>query len=60
MGIPDFDHQDFEIFLNQVKLEPMKRAFDEIKPDLWFTNIRKDQTPFRNDLDILSYPQERY
>ena len=28
------------------------------KPDLWFTNIRKGQTPLRNNLDVLSLSKD--
>ena len=28
------------------------------KPDLWFTNLRKGQTEFRNSIDILSYSKD--
>ena len=28
------------------------------KPDLWFTNIRKGQTAYRNNLDVLSLSKD--
>jgi phosphoadenosine phosphosulfate reductase len=28
---------------------------DEHRPDVWFTNLRKGQTAFRDSIDILSY-----
>ena len=31
-----------------------KRAMKEIKPDLWITNLRKGQTKFRDNIDIVS------
>lgn len=54
MGVPDIDHPNHKIFTEQVKLEPFKRAMSEHKPDLWFTNLRKGQTAFRNSIDIVS------
>ena len=30
----------------------------EHQPDVWFTNIRKGQTAFRNSLDILSLSKD--
>lgn len=43
-----------EAFTQLVKIEPLQRAFSEYNPDVWFTNIRKDQTTFRATLDIFS------
>ncbi|UOB16444.1 phosphoadenosine phosphosulfate reductase domain-containing protein [Abyssalbus ytuae] len=54
MGIPDVDSPLHEIFTEQVKLEPFRRAMKEHKPDVWFTNLRKGQTAFRDSLDIVS------
>lgn len=54
MGIPDVDDPRHAAFTEQVKLEPFRRAFSEIKPDLWLTAIRRDQTEFRRSLDILT------
>jgi phosphoadenosine phosphosulfate reductase len=34
-------------FTRQVKLEPLARALDELKPDLWFSSLRRDQTEHR-------------
>jgi len=54
VGIPDVDSDLHKIFTNQVKLEPFKRAMTDHKPDVWFTNLRKGQTQFRDSLDIVS------
>lgn len=54
MGIPEVDTDAHNTFTEQVKLEPFRRAMDEHKPDLWFTNLRKGQTAFRNSIDIVS------
>jgi len=42
-------------FKDIVKLEPFRRALQEHKPEIWFTNVRLGQTEHRNSLDILSY-----
>ena len=54
MGIPDINDPLHAEFTEQVKLEPFKRAMNEHKPDVWFTNLRKGQTAHRDSLDILS------
>lgn len=43
-----------QAFTDLVKIEPLKIAFQEHKPDVWFTNIREDQTDFRKELGIFS------
>ncbi|MFY0630443.1 MAG: phosphoadenosine phosphosulfate reductase family protein [Flavobacteriaceae bacterium] len=54
LGIPTIDDPKHKVFTEQVKLEPFKRAMDEHKPDVWFTNLRKGQTVFRDNIDIVS------
>lgn len=54
IGIPEIDDPSHAVFTEQVKLEPFKRAMSELKPDVWFTNLRKGQTALRNTLDIVS------
>ena len=58
LGIPGIDDPRHAEFTEQVKLEPFRRAMDEIKPDVWFTNLRKGQTALRNTLDILSLSKD--
>ncbi|MCV6587547.1 MAG: phosphoadenosine phosphosulfate reductase family protein [Marinobacterium sp.] len=53
-GIPDIDDPLHEAFTRQVKLEPFQRALSELKPDLWLNAIRKDQTEFRQAMNIVS------
>lgn len=53
-GIPEIDDPLHDEFTRQVKLEPFQRALSELKPDLWLNAIRKDQTEFRQSLDIVS------
>jgi phosphoadenosine phosphosulfate reductase len=54
LGIPTVEDPKHKIFTEQVKLEPFKRAMTEHKPDVWFTNLRKGQTAFRDSIDIVS------
>ena len=54
MGIPNVESPLHKEFTEQVKLEPFRRAMEEHKPDVWFTNLRKGQTAHRDSLDILS------
>ncbi len=54
LGMPKVDDPKHKIFTEQVKLEPFKRAMAEHKPDLWFTNLRRGQTTFRDSIDVIS------
>lgn len=54
MGIPQIDNPMHKVFTEQVKLEPFHRAMSEHQPDVWFTNLRKGQTTFRDSIDIVS------
>lgn len=58
MGIPQIDDPLHKVFTEQVKLEPFRRAMEEHKPDVWFTNLRKGQTALRDSLDILSLSKD--
>ncbi len=53
-GIPAVDNQLHPEFTRQVKLEPFQRMLAKVKPDIWLTAIRKDETDFRKTLDVLS------
>ncbi len=53
-GIPEVDSSLHEEFTYQVKLEPFKRALNYLKPKVWLTAIRKEQTNFRKNLDIVT------
>lgn len=57
-GIPQVDDPLHDEFTRQVKLEPFQRAMRQQKPDVWFTNLRKGQTTFRDSIGILSYSKE--
>ncbi|MDT0634935.1 phosphoadenosine phosphosulfate reductase family protein [Spectribacter hydrogenooxidans] len=57
MGIPDVDDPRHETFTEQVKLEPFRRAFADLKPDLWLTALRREQTEFRQGLETVTQDQ---
>ncbi|MDT0641523.1 phosphoadenosine phosphosulfate reductase family protein [Zunongwangia sp. F363] len=57
-GIPQVDSPKHEEFTRQVKLEPFQRAMKQQQPDVWFTNLRKGQTSFRDSIEILSYSKD--
>ena len=54
LGIPQVEDPKHQLFTEQVKLEPFKRAMAAHKPDVWFTNLRKGQTAFRNSIGVVS------
>ncbi|MFI2744048.1 phosphoadenosine phosphosulfate reductase family protein [Zhouia sp. PK063] len=56
-GVPQPGEAKHVLFTEMVKLEPFRRAIQEHQPDVWFTNIRKGQTAYRDTLDILSVTQ---
>lgn len=58
MGIPSVEDENHENFTEQVKLEPFKRAMAEHQPEIWFTNLRKGQTAFRDSIGIVSFSKE--
>lgn len=52
-GIPFIDTPEHKLFTEEVKLEPFSRALKAHQPDVWFTNLRSDQSEHRSTLDIL-------
>lgn len=58
LGRPDIGNPKHEVFSEKVKLEPFRRALEKHRPDVWFTNLRKGQTAYRDELDILSFTSE--
>lgn len=58
MGIPSIDNPKHALFTEQVKLEPFRRAMEEHQPKVWFTNLRKGQTAFRDSIDIFSVSKD--
>ena len=58
IGIPQIDDPLHKVFTEQVKLEPFNRAMQEHKPDVWFTNLRKGQTAFRDSINVASFSKD--
>lgn len=58
MGIPSIDAPEHALFTEQVKLEPFRRALEEHKPKVWFTNLRQGQTAFRDSIGVFSLSKE--
>lgn len=58
LGLPSIEDERHQIFTEQVKLEPFRRAMEEHQPEIWFTNLRKGQTAFRDNIGILSYSKD--
>ncbi len=52
---PDDNAELHAEFVRQVKLEPFQRAICEMKPEIWLTGIRREETEFRKTLDIASW-----
>lgn len=58
LGIPEPDTKEHDEFTDQVKLEPFKRAMAQYQPDVWFANLRKGQTAFRDNLNIVNLTKD--
>jgi len=48
------DEKGRAAFADLVKIQPLQKAFQEFNPDVWFTNIRRNQTAFRKTLGVFS------
>ena len=53
-GIPSPGSDLHGEFTRQVKLEPFQAMLEVVKPDIWLTAIRKDETEFRKTLDVVT------
>lgn len=53
-GIPLYTEPSHKEFTENFKLEPFRRAMEQHKPDIWLTALRKEQTEFRQSLDIFT------
>lgn len=58
LGLPTIDDPKHAVFTDQVKLEPFRRAMKIHQPDVWFTNLRKGQTAFRDNIDVVSQSKD--
>lgn len=59
-SVPEVDTPEHDEFTRQVKLEPFARAMTRVSPDYWLTAIRKDQTAFRQGLEVISRTREGF
>jgi phosphoadenosine phosphosulfate reductase len=57
-GIPDYTEERHVVFTEQFKLEPFKRAMQTHQPAIWLTALRREQTEFRQAMDIVSCTKE--
>lgn len=53
-GVPSPDSRGFAQFAHETKIEPFERAFNELRPDVWFTGVRAGQSEFRRTLPVVS------
>lgn len=53
-GIPDYTQEEHKIFTENFKLEPFRRAMAQHKPAIWLTALRREQTEFRQSLNIFT------
>lgn len=55
---PTPDDPRHAAFTSEVKLEPFGRAIAEVRPEVWFTALRKDQTEYRASLSPVTLSKE--
>lgn len=53
-GTPSIDDPRHAAFTKEVKLEPFERALREMKPEVWFTAIRAEDTAVRAAMQPVS------
>jgi phosphoadenosine phosphosulfate reductase len=53
-GIPVYTEPSHKDFTENFKLEPFRRAMAQHKPAIWLTALRKEQTEFRQSLNIFT------
>ena len=53
-GIPNYTEDAHQSFTEHFKLEPFRRAMAAHAPAIWLTALRKEQTEFRQSLDIFT------
>lgn len=53
-GIPLYTDPTHKEFTENFKLEPFRRAMAAHKPDIWLTALRKEQTEFRQSLNVFT------
>jgi phosphoadenosine phosphosulfate reductase len=53
-GIPAYTEDAHKLFTENFKLEPFRRAMATHRPALWLTALRREQTEFRQSLNIFT------
>ena len=53
-GIPAYTEAAHKEFTENFKLEPFRRAMSAHRPAIWLTALRKEQTAFRQSLDVFT------
>jgi phosphoadenosine phosphosulfate reductase len=53
-GIPMYTEESHKTFTENFKLEPFRRAMATHSPDVWLTALRKEQTEFRQSLQVFT------
>jgi len=53
-GIPNYSEDSHAQFTENFKLEPFRRAMATHAPRIWLTALRKEQTAFRQSLNIFT------
>ncbi|MBZ5489074.1 phosphoadenosine phosphosulfate reductase family protein [Halomonas aquamarina] len=52
--MPGIDDPRHAAFTQEVKIEPFERALNEMRPDIWFTALRAEDTPERARMQPVS------
>jgi len=54
-GFPGLDEPErHAAFTDEVKIAPFKRGLAALKPAVWFTAVRRDQTAFRSGMQVFA------
>ena len=53
-GIPMYTEDNHKVFTENFKLEPFRRAMSSHNPDIWLTALRREQTEFRQSLQVFT------
>jgi phosphoadenosine phosphosulfate reductase len=53
-GIPNYTEATHKTFTENFKLEPFRRAMTQHRPAIWLTALRKEQTEYRQSLNIFT------
>jgi phosphoadenosine phosphosulfate reductase len=53
-GIPSYTEDAHKVFTENFKLEPFRRAMAAHQPNIWLTALRREQTEFRQSLNVFT------